>query len=210
MAKDYIPGRDEAFLLWLEQFLSNCDNYQSALGLTAAQLSSLTNANAEFDAGYHGLLSARLACDNALQFKDTSRVAAEAVVRKIAQQLRANPNVSNALLAQLGLDPRTKPSRQAPLNDPTLLTATVNPDAGTVTLSWKPNGNRKGTSYVIERLDTVEGVWTPVSLSSRTRETLDNIVAGVQETYRVRAARRSELSNPSNPFTIYLETALAA
>ena len=99
----YIPYNDTAFLAWMNNFLSVLNANLATFGLTAADLTPLTNARNDFQTKLSNFQAAETAYRAASEAKKTARLAAEPLFRQMAQRVNRHPAMTNELRAQLGL-----------------------------------------------------------------------------------------------------------
>jgi hypothetical protein len=103
MAAGYIPRNDAEFLAWMNNFLTVLNANLATFGLTAADLTPLTNARNDFQTKLGNFQTAETAYRAASEAKKTARLAAEPLFRQMAQRINRHPAMTNALRAQLGL-----------------------------------------------------------------------------------------------------------
>lgn len=209
MANDYFPRRDNDFLAWLKNFVTVASGYGTTLGLTAAQLTSLTNARTNYENALTDLESGRALFRSYVQNKNQVKSSTQSLVRQLVRIIQANPSVSNNQRQELGITVRdTEPSPVVP-QQPTNLTASGN-ENGVNTLRWQTNGNQYGTQYLIEVWNSSANQWEQVDVTTRSFYRHLNQVPGYQQYYRVKAKRTQYISPPSNVAVVYGDPAAAA
>ncbi len=196
-----IPTKAGKYAEWLANFNTNAATYQATLGLSQQDLTTLNNSATSVNSGIAGAVSAAAASKAAHQTKTTNLANSGKLVRVYAHRIEANPAVSDTIKKQLGLPVRV-PKTHTPPTVPTMLVA-VGQDNGTNLLSWENNGNIAGTMYLIERQCGTETGWTMVSSTTSRKFADSGCTPGVKTSYRVRAKRRTETSDPSNVAVLY-------
>jgi len=103
---DYIPDTDAEFRAWLKNFLDYANANLAALGLVAADTAPLGTAATTFNTAMDNNIAAQAAAKAAVESKETSRAAAEVLVRALAQRIQADGTVLDAQRHSLGLNVR--------------------------------------------------------------------------------------------------------
>lgn len=113
---DYIPPADAAFDSWQTNFVDYASANLAALGLVAADLTPVTNAQAAWKGSYPAHVTAAAAAQAARQLKDADRAAFVATIRPLVRRLQASPSVDDAERAALGITVAAPPG---PIGPPT-------------------------------------------------------------------------------------------
>ena len=100
---DFIPAADPDFNTFFPALVQAATANAAVLKLAQADQTTLNGALTAWDAYYPAHLNAQKAATAAAATKTTARSAAEAVIRPLAAQWQANPAVTDALRAQLGI-----------------------------------------------------------------------------------------------------------
>ncbi len=146
--------------------------------------------------------AAREAALSATAALRTSRKNANIQASFRGKAIVANPNVSNSIKEQLGLNVRdSTPTPIIPVA-PSELVATAASD-GTHTLSWKANGNKGGTQYIVESKFDKTTDFTFVNVTTKTKLEHTKQVPGIRIVYRVKARRGDNESGYSNEAIVY-------
>jgi len=87
MAREYIPYNDAAFLAWMDNFISVLNAHLATFGLTAADLTPLSDARNDFQTKLGNFQAAETAYRAASEAKMTSRLVAEPLFRQMAQRV---------------------------------------------------------------------------------------------------------------------------
>ena len=202
MQNDYLPKPDAAFQLWLANFVSVAGGNVTALGITAADVTALSGAQATFSGNLGQVKTMQAAAKSAVSAKDGSRKTANAQVRSLVRKIQGNPAVTVALKNQLNINPRNTPKTHTPPAQPTQLLAT--PDvSGVNRLNWNRNGNKPTTTFVIEAMSGAATAFEPIGTTTKTKFEHTGQTPGVKVTYRVVAERADMSSVPSLPASVY-------
>lgn len=180
----------------------------AAIGLTAAQVTSLASLTAAARSAYTAAITARNAARAATSAQNDAIDLMAELGGDLVKTIRAfaettnNPNVFNIAV----IPPPAPSAPLGPPQTPANLTTLLN-NAGQVQLSW--GGTRAGgTSYLIERsVASSAGPWTLVGTSEERRFTDQNVPSAVPSvSYRVTATRSGGSSSPTAPVTILFGT----
>jgi hypothetical protein len=205
-----LPNAELELKQWLINFAQQCDNFQTALGLTPDQVIAISSAQGAFIDALTSVEGAKSTYKAAVADKDAAETSAIQTVQPFIARFQANPNLTPGLLATLGVVPRNPGRTHREVSLPTQLQASVNAVAGQVTLSWDPNGNPSYTQYRIEAAPSPAGPWSVVYVTERKRVTLTGYEAGNSVSFRVYASRAGKTNGPTNIITIYPQSAQQA
>jgi hypothetical protein len=100
---DYLPGPDSNYAAWVENFRTYAAANLAALGLTAPDLAPVTAGETAFDSALAAHITAKNAAMAAKQAKDFARRDLTADIRPLVRRIQANPNVTDAQRAALGI-----------------------------------------------------------------------------------------------------------
>ena len=106
---DYIPRPDAEFNTWQANFLSYVDTNQASFGLTAADLTPLTTAQASWRGDYQAHITAQTAAEGAQQTKKNTRDSYESSLRALVRRLQGLPTLTDAQRAEMGITLRDVP-----------------------------------------------------------------------------------------------------
>lgn len=209
MANNWQSKTDGQLDLDLKMIVAVVGADPGAYGVGAGIVADLAACEAEFSADITQLAAARAAALAATQARDASRRAASELLSRLAASLYANPEVSDAMLADAGFSPRDKKRTRQQPRQPKALSAV--PDIrGNVALAWEPGGNAYGVTYVIEwRREDAES-WSFLGTTTRKRVRFPGFAPGVPAWFRVTASRNTVVSLPSYPASIYAPASIAA
>lgn len=114
---DYLPDSDTDFTSWMQNFITYSNANLAALGLTAADLTPIQNAETTWEAAYAANVTAQAQAQSTRQAKDDARAEQEALIRPLVAQLQASPTVTDAQRQSLQLNVRS--STRTPVPTPT-------------------------------------------------------------------------------------------
>lgn len=121
---DYIPSSDADFTVWMQNFINYANSNLSTLGLTAADLTPIQEAETTWETAYANLVATQAQAQSARQTKDDARAAQEALVRPLVGRLQTSSNVTDAQRQSLAITVRSS-SRTATPTPTTRPVATV-------------------------------------------------------------------------------------
>ena len=101
--RHYIPKADGSFDGWQRNFYDYAVAHAQALGLTTKEMDALHDEQKQWEIAYAAAVAARDAWQSAVAKKDARRAAYTAMIRRLAAQLRADPTITDAQRAALGL-----------------------------------------------------------------------------------------------------------
>lgn len=105
MAKsDYLPARDNDFLVWHDHFKDALTGVAATFGLSAADTAAVTDDNDDLRAKNAAASAPAAAAQRATRDKTAARQGIEQRVRALARRLKAHPAYTPALGAQLGVE----------------------------------------------------------------------------------------------------------
>lgn len=197
----YYDTKKSNYGAWMKNFDTVAAANAVALGLSAGDLTEISNAATNFDVAFANQEAMRDAAKGATALCDQEWSDAMAVASKFNAKFQAIPGISPELLAQLGLNVPSG-SGTVPVYDPIDLSA-FGASNGVNTLRWKRNGNESGTVFVIETSYGSSNTWQIVDTTTRTKFEHIDQVPGVFVRYRVYARRGTTSSNPSNTASVY-------
>lgn len=112
---DYIPTQDPDFDAWLKGFVQYAQAHSAELGLSPAEVTALTGAQAAFSAALSEHVRLHNLAKGAFETKKQGRKQAEEVVRRRAQIIQVRPETTDEHRRGLGLPiPDRKPTPQSP------------------------------------------------------------------------------------------------
>lgn len=209
MANNYHKLTDGQLNELFKGFLDVVGAAPVTYGVTAGNITALTNYQEQFGDAITGLVVARAAAKGATQTRDTTRQDALVFFSQLLATIYHNPSVTDTMLADAGLAPRdTNRTKKVPYQ-PTNLNAVPTP-SGTVTLTWEANGNTYGVAYVVEYQAPGAETWNFLGTSFKRRETYSGFAPGTEVWFRVTATRNSLNSEPSYPASIYTPASVPA
>ena len=111
---DYLPDSDTDFTAWMQNFITYANANLSALGLTAADLTPIQNAETSWETATAANVTAQAQAQSARQTKDDARSRQENLVRPLVAQLQASQTVTDAQRQALQLNVRSATRTPAP------------------------------------------------------------------------------------------------
>ena len=111
---DYLPISDTNFTAWMQNFITYVTANLAALGLTAADLAPIQNAETVWETAYAANVTAQAQAQSTRQAKDDARTDQETLIRPLVAQLQASPTVTDAQRQALQLTVRSSARTAAP------------------------------------------------------------------------------------------------
>ncbi len=185
----------------LANFNTVCATNALLLGLSLPNLAEIASAATTFNTDLNLLTAAKASASAAKATKDTQKTTSKAVVSKWAKVFRANAAITDTLLAQLQLPAHKTPGTKTPPSMPTMLIASAD-GLGNVSLNWNRNGNRSGTTFLIEYRLSASDAWALLNSTTRVRFNVQ-ATPGSYIAFRVLAKRSSMSSAPSTPVVLW-------
>ena len=100
---DFMPKQDDQLVTWLVNFQAKIATHGPVLGLTAAQVTALQDRSARVVSAIQAVASAQSALQAAVRTKETSKTTELPMLRGELNQLKANPSITDAQLADLNI-----------------------------------------------------------------------------------------------------------
>lgn len=123
MSKDYIPAKEDVFVPWANSYVANVATVMTALTLPTTFDDALVAAKTAFDAARTAHIAAQIDARNKRTAKDVALANYKKEIRRCTNQLQANPALTNAQRATLGVTiPDTVPTPIAAPTDTPILT----------------------------------------------------------------------------------------
>ena len=202
MTTDYLPKGKTQLSAWLANFNSVASAQMAPLGLTQADITALTGTTGNFNLSVAGVKTAKATLKSATQAEAVATKTVGATVRGVVRRLQANPAVTPAQKAALGINPRSAVKNHTPPVTPTGLTAEAF-STGVNTVKWNRAGNKYNTVFVVEAQVGAAAEWVEVGSVTATKFDHTGQTPGVKVAYRVVAQRAGKTSVPSSSVTLY-------
>ena len=208
MGRRYYPSNDQEFRTWLANFCTQLAGNAAQVGLVAADVDPIANANDAFDAALTSHINAQLAARAASGAKFTSRTDAESILKPLVRRICNHPGMTEALRGILGLNQPFIPQAETPIS---LLKpkAALEPGQGQVIVHWGPepgnehiNGKPVGVrGAIICRKKTNEQNYQMVgyATSSPFIDYLSGDAADYMYMVRYRGTKQTDVSEWSDP-----------
>jgi hypothetical protein len=103
MSIDFVPSADADFNIWQQNFYTYVNAHLAELGLTAADLATLTTAQSSWQNAFSSHVAAQAAALGARQGKDTARDSFETLTRAFVRRVQAIPSVTDAARASMNI-----------------------------------------------------------------------------------------------------------
>lgn len=196
MGTTYYPSKDAELNAWLDNFIHQANGNLAALGLIAGDITPISTAQTTYTGNYLDVEAKKAALASAVETKDASKDSIIQKVRVVVNKIQANPAVTPALKALLGIS--THQGGSSPLHpvEPTELIANILPD-GAIELDWSRNGNGANTQFVIE-FNVANAGWKLLDIVTQTTFIHRGQPIGQQIQYIVKARKAGETSGASN------------
>ncbi len=202
MAKTIYPSNDAEFAVWLANLIKKATVNKIILKLSDTQISALDAKLVAFNES--------LALK---QQKKEESVAQTALVKNQRKNLNKDVGLMNNsfkgidglasnILEELGLNANEGSFGGSTVSTPLDLVATGTSD-GVNSLKWKRNGNRQGTTFIIEAKIGDANVWTMIDAVTSSTYKHKNQIPGVKIQYRVKAKRGDSESGYTNIAVVY-------
>lgn len=196
-----ISGLKDADLqAFLTKMTTGLDGRVTNYGVTAAEFTALENASSGFNDAVIYSDTTETAMRGATQQKRTKKRTAVQQATGLSKKIYANAAVTDQMLAEIGLEPRSSGgARQTPK---TPLDFLAIPGTNTaVEFRWKRSGNPGTAIFVLQKWS--DGAWVTFALTNKTKTKVSGFPVGTSERFRVLAQVNDEVSEPSNEFVIW-------
>lgn len=100
----YMPDRDSEFDTWIVQFDTAFAAVASTLGFTPGDVATINSVRSTWQTAYSAHIAAQNNAQGARATKDNERRNAADVIRTYVRQIQANPNTTDAMRGQLGIN----------------------------------------------------------------------------------------------------------
>lgn len=196
---DYIPSRDTQLDVWLDNFVKQCETYESELGLDSGSFGTISTLTTAFQTSLGNVTTAKEELKGLVSTKDEDRGDIVALVRTYARQWKNDPSIPSSILNALGI---VTSSTSGPVTMVTNLTASGCGD-GDNKLTWNRNGNSANTIFVIEsRLDGTAN-WAFAGTTTKSTFTHTGQAPGQPIWYRVISNRGNFSAGPTQPVLLF-------
>jgi hypothetical protein len=196
---DYLPDGEAQFLIWFNNFIVQCEKYEAELGLDAPTLGELNTLNSTYNTKLTASATAKELLKSSTADKLVARKAAASKVRSYANQWKADPTLTPAILNALGI---VATSTSGPVTMVTGLNVNGCGD-GVNKLTWNRNGNAPGTSFIIESRVEGTATWAFTASTTKTSFNHTNQIPGLQIWYRIISTRAGVNAGPCPAVTVY-------
>lgn len=199
MANDFLPSEEAQLQIWYNNFVQKCEKHEVVLDLDAEEFLEISNASTGLATELNAVKEAQTTYRSAVSEKNAVKSNSIAIARAYAKQFKANPNVSQSILQDLGVVATTTNN---PVTMVTNLTA-VGCDNGVNSLKWSRNGNNPGTQFIVEYSIGNQTNWKFSGAPTRAEFDHENQIPGTFIWYRVTATRANNYSVPCPAVSVY-------
>lgn len=200
--KPYYQMNKPELRTMMQTFTTVATANSATLGLSPGQVTEISGQNTLFNTSLNDQVAAQATARGAVTDCTNERTDTIELIGRFSAMFKANPAVTDELIAQLGLPPRNQGGDHLPVYDPTNLSA-LGCSNGVNQLKWNKNGNLAGVTYVIEAAYDGSTDFEIVDLSTSTKFEHFDQTPGREVVYRVFARRRNIRSGYSNTAVIY-------
>ncbi len=198
-----LPSKINERIQWFEQRLADWNTNATAIGLTVAQVASLTTLVTAARSAWDTAQSARQDAKNATVNQSSAVSAMSELGGDLVKTIRAFAQTTNnnTVFSLASVPPPAPPTPAGPPVPPTDLSADPNAD-GTITLKWKGSVASQ-TFFTVWRRVGATGPFVQIG-SLASKKFIDDGVpppsspAGTQVFYNVRSQRGTAFSAPSD------------
>ena len=201
MAGTYYPTKDAEFSIWLGNFISVASGNLTALGLVAADIDPVKSIQPTYAANLSDVENKKTDLASSVETKDATKAFIIQNTRIIVNKIQANPAVTPALKAKLGISTRDGGQNPTHPIPPADLIADLLSD-GRIELKWNRNGNAPSTKFVVECSVSGTKEWKLLDVVTKTSYIHAGHPLGTPIKYVVRARRGDEISGTSNSAVI--------
>ncbi len=199
---DWFPKPDDQAANRAAQIIAVLNANAAALGITAAEMASLTAARDEFTTALTASDTALANSKVKVATKNQERRELEDLLRPLVQRVQLNPALTDQMRGDAGLPIRDTTRTFSNPVAPSDLVATGGAD-GVNSLKWAAAGNTSGVQYVVEAKAVGALDWSVVDVTSATSYKHTGQTPGFKLEYRVLARRGAAKSAASNVAAVF-------
>jgi len=202
MSKKYKKMKNPEFTIFVENMLNQAELNKTTLEFDAAKVTELTSGNTALKVKLLSIQNLQDTLDSEIQAVKTLRGKMNNGVEKLEKDADNNDKVTESLKELLGFDVKTQNAGVSGISVPVDLLVNGTSD-GINHLKWNRNGNRYGTTFIIEAKIGDSNTWVIIDAITVTKYEHKNQTPGVKVQYRVRAKRGDLESTASNVAVVY-------
>lgn len=164
--QSYIPSRDPAFNNWAQNFSTQIANSPATFGLAVPDAVAITAAFASWNLAYLKAVTPATRTKANVAEKDAQRAASTVTFRLYAQQIRANPGVTNEnkSLLLINLPEADRTDIPAPSTSPLLAIVGATPFTHTIRFSDSNTPDTRGKPFGALQLE----LWRTIGIAPAT------------------------------------------
>lgn len=188
---------DDDYLSQVRAFAEGAALNAAALGLSPEDIELLNQEIGDLDTRLVSVVTARAALSGAVTAKEEQLMRVRKIVAMMAKTWRADPEIPDEVLDQVMVAPH---SPRRVISRPSVVTdLVINANGqGEISLKWNPNGNTKGTVYLVETSATGSGPWVVLDAVTSRKFSIE-ATPGEPIWFRVRAKRGTRVGGFCNP-----------
>ncbi len=175
---------------------------KTVLGLSAQQVTDLTNLCNAYTTQFNVATSARLNAKSQDESKDLMKKNALISLLGYVKIWRANNAIPDSLLEQLMVAPHKVSGTKTPPVTPGDPQLSSNAQ-GVVKIKWAKNGNKSGTLYMVQTRTSTSAEWSQVAVTTETKFEL-NWTPGDYLGVRLIAQRNKQQSQPTAEIALWI------
>ena len=192
---------EDDYLSQVRAFVEGAAMNAAALGLSPADIDLLNLEIGLLDGRLTSVVTARAALSGAVTAKEEQLTRVRKIVAMMAKTWRADPEIPDEVLDQVMVAPH---SPRRVISRPNVVTdLVINANGqGEISLKWNPNGNTKGTVYLVETSATGAGPWVVLDAVTSRKFSVE-ATPGEPIWFRVRAKRGTRVGGFCTPVGLW-------
>jgi hypothetical protein len=202
MSKKYKKMKNPEFTIFVENMVNQAEANKTTLEFDAAKITELNDNNILLKAKLLSIQNLQDTLDSEIQSIKMLRISMNGAVEKLEIDAGNNDKVSGSLIELLGFSVKNSNNGSSGVAVPMDLLVNGTSD-GINHLKWSRNGNRQGTTFIIEAKIGDSNNWIIIDAVTNTKYDHKNQTPGVKVQYRIRAKRGDFETTASNMAVVY-------
>lgn len=202
MTKKIYPSNDAEFAVWLANLINKGSLYKTELNLNGSQMADLQNKLESFNTNLALKQQKREESVAQTSLVKVERDDLNKEIGLLNNAFKAIKGLPVNILEELGLSVNASYFGTTAPSAPLDLVVTGTSD-GTNSLKWKRNGNRQGTTFIIEAKIGSSDNWVMIDAVTGASYKHKNQTPGVKIQYRIKAKRGEFESGCTNTAVVY-------
>ena len=202
MAKKIYPSNDAEFAIWLANLINKATIHKAALKLTDEKLAALEAKLTLFSSNLAVKQQKKEESVGQTALVKDSRTDLNKEVGLLNKAIKSIDGIASSLIEEIGLNVNNSNSSNTTPSAPSDLVVTGTSD-GINHLKFNRNGNRQGTTFIIEAKIGDSDQWIMIDAVTGSTYKHKNQTPGVKVQYRVKAKRGELQSGYSNSASVY-------